>query len=256
MDYKYILYNLDDRGVATMKFNRPEKLNACNAQMQEEIVDAVHKTSRNPKVKIFVVTGEGRAFGSGIDLKNAVDFWSGKDAFPPAAGGLDGLMKNMDKITIAAVNGMAAGMYCDMALTCDFRIASDKAIFWEPYNRLVPPSAGSWYLPRMVGLQKAFSMLLLGEEVDAAEAYRIGLIYKTVPHDDLMKTVEDLIGKLLKLSPAVLHHTKHSIMKGLEQDFATAMEYIRYARALCGHLGIIGEAATALIEKREPRFKY
>lgn len=258
MDNKYIIYNVDDRGVATLKFNRPEKLNAWNDAMQIEIRTALEATNRNPKVKILLLTAEGRSFGSGLDLKDAADFgdWSAGGAFPPIAGGIDRIMKEMDKITIAAIDGMAAGMSCDIALSCDFRIASDKAAFWEPYFRLLPPSGGAWYLPRMVGLQKAFAMLILGEKVDAEEAYRIGLVYKTVPHDQLMSTVEEVIGKLLTLSPAVLHHTKHSIMKGLEQNFETTMEYIRYARALCGHLGIIEEAAKALIEKRPPTFKY
>lgn len=266
MSYKYILYDVDDRGVATLTFNRPEKLNATNSEMQAEIVDAVQKTDWNPKAKILVLTGAGKAFGSGMDLKDLVDAgnWSASSswypelgaAFPPHTAGLDRPIRNMNKITIAAVNGIAAGVFCDMTLNCDFRIASEKGSFWEPYYRLMPPSAGTWYLPRMVGLQKAFSMLVLGEKIDAQEAYRIGLVYKTVPHEELMNAVEDLIGKLLKLSPAVLQHSKRSILNGLEQDFVTTMEYIRYTRALCGHLGIIEEAAMALIEKRAPNFKH
>ena len=91
--------------------------------------------------------------------------------------------------------------------------------FWQAYAPLMPTCAGTWYLPRMVDLQKVIEMLLLGELVDAREAYRLGMVYKTIPSQDLMSSVEDLIRKLLQYSPEVLHHTKHSIMKGLEQEF-------------------------------------
>lgn len=258
MSYKYLVYDLDERGVATLKLNRPDKLNALNQEMQGEIKTALQEAGQDPKVKILVVTGEGRAFSAGLDVQETIGFgdWSELGAFPPGTGGLDRLMKEMDKITIGAVNGQAIGMGCDLALTCDFRIASEKASFWQAYARLMPPSAGTWYLPRMVGLQKALEMLLLGEPVDANEAYRLGLVYKTVPHQDLNSAVEELITKLLRYSPAVLHHTKHSIMKGLEQDFVTSMEYIRYARAVCAKLGIVEEAAKAIMEKRDPKFKY
>ena len=257
MSYEYLLCSVDDRGLATMKLNRPQKLNAMNFKMQGEIRGAIQKFGQDPQVKIILVTGEGRMFSSGVDVQEVAQLKEIKEtAFPPRAGGLDLLMKECDKITIAAVNGPAIGMGCDLTLTCDFRIASDKAVFWQAYARLMPPSAGTWYLPRLVGLQKAMEMLLLGEPVEAPEAARIGLVYKTVPHEELMREAERLIQKLLSFSPAVLHHTKHSILKGLEQDFATAMEHIRYTRAVCAHLGIIEEAARAIMEKRAPDWKY
>ena len=255
MSYESLIYAIDERGVATMKLNRPEKRNAINLGLMKEINSAIAEANQDPKVKIIVVTGEGSLFCAGADIVEFSDInW--KVPFPFPAGGIDRRLKETDKITVAAVNGPAIGMGCDLALTCDFRIASEKATFWQAYARIMPPSGGTWYLPRMVGLQKAMEMLLLGEPVDAQEALKIGLVYRTVPHGDLMKEVEELIQKLLQFSPAVLQHTKHSIMKGLEQDFATAMEHVRYTRAVCGNLGIVKEAINAILEKRAPIFKY
>jgi len=257
VDYKYLDCSVDERGVARMVLNRPDKLNAMNKDFQNEIAEAISRFGRDRKVKIIVVTGAGRAFSAGVDFMDLSQLKEVKETpFPLPAGRLDRLMKECDKITIAAVNGQAIGMGCDLALTCDFRIASQEATFWQAYARLMPPSAGTWYLPRLVGLQKAMEMLLLGEPVGAEEAGRIGLVYKTVPHDQLMAEVEVLIDKLLKFSPAVLAHTKHSIMAGLEQDFASAMEYVRFSRAVVAHLGVIDEAASALVQKRPPKWRY
>ena len=257
MDYKYLDCSVDDRGVATLKLNRPDKLNAMNKKFQNEIADAVTAFSQDKKVKIVVVTGAGRAFSAGVDFLDLSQLKDVKEtALPMPAGRLDRLMKECDKITIAAVNGQAIGMGCDLALTCDFRLASDKAVFWQAYARLMPPSAGTWYLPRLIGLQKAMEMLLLGEPVEAGEAAKIGLVYKTVPHDSLMDEVEVLIGKLLQYSPAIMAHTKHSIMAGLERDFASAMEYVRFSRAVVAHLGVIEEAASAMVQKRPPKWRY
>ncbi len=257
MNYRYLKCAVDERGVATVVLNRPQKLNAMNKAFQNEIAAAVTAFGQDRKVKIIVVTGEGRAFSAGVDFMDLSQLADIKEtAYPMAAGRLDKLMKECDKITIAAVNGQAIGMGCDLALTCDFRIASQEAVFWQAYARLMPPSAGTWYLPRLVGLQKALEMLLLGEPVAAEEAQRIGLVYKTVPHEALMAEVEVLVEKLLHFSPAVLHHTKHSTMKGLEQDFAAAMEYVRYSRTVCAHLGVIEEAASAMVQKRPPKWRY
>ncbi len=256
MEFETIKYTKDKRGVARLTLSRPEALNAQNAKMRSEVPMALREADADPEVKILVITGDGRAFCAGVDVKEVSQTSPSKkdQVWPDAAGAGDIAVRNVRKITIAAVNGPAIGMGCDLALCCDFRIASEKATFWEAYARLMPPSAGTWYLPRMIGLPKAMEMLLLGEPVEAKEAERLGMVYKVVPHNKLESATEELVGKLLKFSPAVLQFTKRSIMDGLEKNLAQAMDYISYTRYICYNMGIIGEAAKAIAEKRPPQY--
>jgi 2-(1,2-epoxy-1,2-dihydrophenyl)acetyl-CoA isomerase len=256
MDFETIKYTKDKRGVARLTLNRPEALNSQNAKMRSEIPAALRQADADPEVKILVVTGEGRAFCAGLDVKEASQRYGAKtvNPWPEPAGAGDINVRNVRKITIAAVNGPAVGMGCDLALCCDFRVMSEKGSLWEAYARLMPPSAGTWYLPRLVGLAKAMEILLLGEPVEAKEAERLGLVYKVVPHEKLENATEELIGKLLKYSPAVMQFTKRSIMDGLEKNLAQAMDYISYTRYICDNLGIIQEAAKAISQKRPPKY--
>ncbi len=255
MEYQTIKYIKDGRGVAKLTLNRPEVLNAMNLKMRAEQMNAFKEADSDPEVKILVITGEGRAFCAGLDVKEARETYGVKRSpWPETAGAGDIALRNIRKITIAAVNGPAIGAGCDLALCCDFRILSEKGSLWEAYARLMPPSAGTWYLPRLVGLSKAMEILLLGEPVDAKEAEKLGLALKVVPHDQLENATEELITKLLKFSPTVLHFTKRAIMNGLEKGFESTMDYISYTRYICDDLGIIREAAQAIAEKREPQY--
>ncbi|MFT3817478.1 MAG: enoyl-CoA hydratase/isomerase family protein [Rubrivivax sp.] len=158
------------------------------------------------------------------------------------------------KITIAAINGPAVGMSADIALSCDFRIMTDSANIWQAYARLMPPSGGTWLLPRMVGLSRAYQMILLGEPIDAKTCLEWGLAYKVVAGAQLDTAVETLVQKILEYSPAVMQFTKASIYGGLTKDFRNAMDYISWTRYVCENLGIAKEAANAIAEKRPPNY--
>src|SRR4051794_40263249 len=201
VEYETILYALDE-GVLTITLNRPDVLNAFNRKMTDEIQDALKKAERDPQVRCIVIGGAGRAFSSGEDLKarqaeGTTGFASTlRERYNPIIL----KMRNIEKPVIASVNGVAAGAGCSLALACDLRIASEKASFIEAFARvgLVPDSGASFFLPRLVGLGKALEMALTGDAVDAQEAYRIGLVNKVVPPDQLESATQELAGRLAR----------------------------------------------------------
>ncbi len=261
MERERTIYSVDERGVAKLIFNRPESLNATDSKMSNEIANTLREVNEDPRVKLLVVTGAGRYFGAGRDVKVAAKEMpeAGQArqtsvVWPQAAGAGDILMANVKKVTIAAVNGPAIGSSCDLALACDFRVMADTATLWEAYARFNAPSGGTWYLPRLIGLQSAMEMLLLGEPIDAKKALEWRLVYKVVPRDQLEKATEELVGKILKFSPAVMQYAKASIMGGLNKNLEDAMDIIRWYKFSVQNLGIIKEAAKAIVEKRDPKY--
>lgn len=252
------IYDVDGRGVAKLTLNRPEKLNAFDGKMQAEIAAALDEANSDHKVKILVITGKGRYFGAGLDVKQAAEAMpeagQQRTVWPAPAGAGDMRAAQVKKITIAALNGPAVGMSCDLAMACDFRIMAESATLWEAYARLMPPSAGTWYMPRMIGLQRAMEVMLLGEPIDAKKALDWGLVYQVVPDDQVEAATDRLVQKILRYSPAVMQFAKASILGGLSKDLASAMDYISWTRYVAQNLGIVKEAARAIAEKREPRY--
>jgi 2-(1,2-epoxy-1,2-dihydrophenyl)acetyl-CoA isomerase len=252
------LYSIDDRGVATLTLNRPEKLNSFDQEMRDEIGATLDEVNEDSKVKILVITGTGKYFSAGLDVAEAGEKMpeAGQERevwpFPAGAGDIKGA--NVKKINIAALNGPAIGMGADLALACDFRIMAESSNLWEAYARLMPPSAGTWFLPRMIGLQRAMEMLLLGEPLDAKKSLEWGLVYKVVPNDQLVAATDELCEKILRFSPAVMQFTKASILGGLNKDLVNAMDYISWTRYVTRNLGIVKEAAQAIAEKRKPKY--
>ncbi|MCA1659339.1 MAG: enoyl-CoA hydratase/isomerase family protein, partial [Verrucomicrobiaceae bacterium] len=184
MGYETIIYEKEN-GVATVTLNRPQALNAFVPEMNKEIMDALKAGERDSEVRCFMITGAGRAFCAGQDLKGRTPEQKGslgaslREKYNPMIRQI----RQMEKIVIAAVNGVAAGAGCNFALACDLRVASEDAKFIQSFVRvgLAPDSGGSFILPRLVGLSKAMELLLLGETVEAHEAQRIGLVAKVFP---------------------------------------------------------------------------
>jgi 2-(1,2-epoxy-1,2-dihydrophenyl)acetyl-CoA isomerase len=258
MERQRTIYSIDKRGVAKLILNRPEKLNAFDTRMQAEIAATLDEVNADPGIKILIITGKGRYFAAGLDVKEAQERMpeagEQKLVWPRPAGTGDIRAAQAKKITIAALNGPAVGMSCDLALACDFRIMAESATLWEAYARLMPPSAGTWFLPRMIGLQRAMEMLLLGEPIDAKKALEWGLVYRVVPDDQLEAATEELAQKILKYSPAIMQFAKSSILGGLNKNLVDAMDYISWTRYAAENLGISKEAARAIAEKRQPKY--
>jgi 2-(1,2-epoxy-1,2-dihydrophenyl)acetyl-CoA isomerase len=166
-------------------------------------------------------------------------------------------MQKMNKPVIAAINGIAAGGGLDAACACDIRIASDKATFSSVFVRrgIVPTMGGTYFLPRLVGVDKACELIWTGDLIDAREALRIGLVTKVVPHDELEAATEELAEKLAKGPPLAIARSKGMIYQGLDMELERAMDDIMEAWITLSRTEDHREALSAFLEKREPLFK-
>lgn len=257
MGYETILYGLDE-GVLTITLNRPDVLNAFNRKMTDEIADALKKAERDAAVRCIVFTGAGRAFSSGEDLKarqaeGVSDFGSTlKERYNPIIL----KMRNIDKPVLGAINGVAAGAGCSLALACDLRIASEKAQFIEAFVRvgLVPDSGSSFFLPRLVGLGKALEMAFLGDSVGAEESLRLGLVNRVVPPEELEGATRELALRLAKSPTKAVGLAKRAMNRALHMDLEQLLEYEVYAQEIAGASEDHKEGIAAFTEKRAANF--
>ncbi len=257
MDYETILYNLDE-GVLTITLNRPDVLNAFNRKMTDELQDAFKKAERDSAVRCIVLTGAGRAFSSGEDLKSRSangesDFGSTlRQRYNP----LVSKMRNIEKPVLGSINGVAAGAGCSIALACDLRIASDKGRFMEVFVRvgLVPDSGSSFFLPRLVGLGKALEMAFLGDEMGADEALRTGLVNRVVPSEELESATRELALRLAKSPTKAIGLAKRAINRALTMDLDQVLEYEVYGQEAAGASEDHQEGLAAFLENRAPNF--
>jgi len=259
--YEAIILSTDGP-IATIKLNRPDKLNAFGGPMREEILDALAKIAFNDAVRVLVVTGEGRGFSAGSDIDHLKKLREAKDE-----EGFRRVLANGQKITetmralpkpvIAAVNGACAGAGFSFALGCDIRIAAESATFGASFARigLHPDWGGSWFLPRLVGSANACELIFTGSMISAREAERIGLVNRVVPDDVLMKTVLDLANTMAKSAPRVVRLAKESIYRSLTSDLGTAFARETEVQTQCFYSEDFLEGLTAFKEKRRPEFK-
>jgi enoyl-CoA hydratase/carnithine racemase len=252
---------IDDRdGVRTLTIDRPQSRNGLTPELCQAIAAGVRGAPAD--VRAIVLTGANAAFCSGLDLKDAMQ--RGLRAGPEIERGMreyfHGAIRSLvdsDRPTIALVDGAAAGFGCDLALACDLRIASDRAVFGEIFVKrgLMPDGGGTWHLPRIVGLGRALELLLTGELVRADEALRIGLANRVYPHGEVMARTLELAGAIAKGPPLVHRAIKRAVYAGLDGDLAAALD-----REAVGQLELLAtrdftEGFTAFLQKREPRFE-
>ncbi len=262
MDYPDIIYTKEDR-IATIQLNRPDKMNAFTPDMSESIYRALEDSAADKEVRVIILTGSGRAFCAGADVKAMSQQLQSTDAprrgmkFHGGGVSMYSLMRNCDKPVIAAVNGVAAGGGVDLACACDIRIASDQARFAEVFIRrgMMPASGGTYFLPRLVGIDKALMMIWTGDMVDAAEAERIGLVTMVVPHDELEMATMELAEKLAKGPPLAIQRAKRTVYQGLEWNLDETLRNIGPIVDELNHTEDHKEGARAFVEKREPVFR-
>ena len=260
MEYTDIIYTKQE-GVATMTLNRPEAMNAFGAKMRDSIARAVDDASKDNEVRVLVITGTGRAFCTGADVKDMAEEVNtgrrGEEAARRFQFPLPRLLWKFSKPTIAAVNGVAVGGGLDLALACDVRIASDKARFAQVFIRrgLIPVTGGTYFLPRLVGLDRALLLTWTGDMVDAKEAERIGMVTMVVPHDELETTTRELAEKLAKGPPLAIQRAKRAIYEGLATDLDTAVNLAYSLSQELWESEDHKEGTRAFVEKREPKFR-
>lgn len=233
MDYKELTLETSDQ-VATVTLNRPEKLNALNHALQQEMLDVCERLKNDDTVRAIIWTGAGRGFCSGADLTGPrldgpapevswqermdEDSWVGRQAKA---------VYLVDKPSIAAVNGVAAGAGMSLALACDVRIGSDQARFKTVFaeRNLSPDSGMSYFLPRIVGSGNAMDLILTSRTVDAEEALRIGLLQKVVPHDLLLAEAKKYAAQIAALPPIAVLMTKRVVQRSLDHTFEDQLRY-------------------------------
>jgi enoyl-CoA hydratase len=256
MTYELLTFDVADR-IATITVNRPDKLNALNDAVMAELRIAIAEARRRADVGAVLLTGAGRAFVAGADIAELVD-QSSVDGKARAVRGQQVFRRfeTSPKPTLAAVNGFALGGGCELAMACHIRIASDKAKFGQPEVKLgiVPGYGGTQRLPRLVGKGRALELLLTGEMIDAAEAYRIGLVNRVVAADELISSARAILLSMLAQGPLALGHCIEAVDRGLDMplDDAIALE-AAYFGMLSGSADK-AEGMRAFLEKRPPKF--
>jgi enoyl-CoA hydratase/carnithine racemase len=249
-------------GVMTVTLNRPEKKNAMNGQMWRELIELFDEIEGSRETRVLVITGTGDGFCSGADLTDT----GNADTVAEGVGGSLRQMRVVGRCalrlhelhipTIAAVNGVAAGAGCNLALGCDLVVASDRARFSEIFSKrgLSVDFGGSWLLPRLVGLHRAKELVLLAEIIDATEADRIGLVNRVVPHDELVAAVTELATRLAALPPVQLSVSKRLLNQSLSVSMADALQFEDVAQVMSFQSADTAEAVLAFVEKRPPTF--
>ncbi len=270
MAYEDLIYKVEEKHIAVITLNRPEIMNALTHNTHEELGRAIHEADQDDEVRVVVLTGAGKGFCSGDDVKSI--FLGGgpegedseKKYMSSQLGYLQGEtldgggahLLHINKPTIAAVNGAAVGYGCDITLMCDMRIASERARFGEVFLRVgLIPDEGMIMLPRLVGLAKAYELILTADIIDGAEAARIGLVNKVVPHEELMPATMELAGRIANKPPISLKLAKEGIRRGLNMPLDEWNEWHSFAMRYCFATEDHKEGAMAFVEKREPVFK-
>jgi len=258
MSYETIILERKD-GVGTLTLNRPEKLNALNRKMTEELNSAIVEVAKDTGVRVLVVTGAGRGFCSGADIGDMAQatapvenrYWT-QMAHKVILG-----LTDLEKPVIAKVNGVAVGIGCSLALSADIIVASENAKFSLIFSRigLIPDGGSLFHLPRLVGPAKAKELIFTAKMVDAKEAERIGLINRAVPADELDKEVDMLAKQLAEGPTAAFGMAKKIINKGLNTDLSSVLEYEAFGQAIAGTTQDAQEGIMAFLEKRKPEFK-
>jgi 2-(1,2-epoxy-1,2-dihydrophenyl)acetyl-CoA isomerase len=255
--YQFLKYDVAN-GVGTITLNRPDVYNALNDEITYEMQDAFKAVAKDENVRVVVLTGEGKAFCSGQDLKAA----SGdqKRSFLQSLhkryNPIISAMRSLPKPIVCRLNGVAAGAGCSLALACDVIVAAEEATLIEVFINigLVPDSGSAFFLPRLVGMAKAFEMCSMGTRVKASEAAAIGLITKAVPADQLDATVKSYTDYYAAAPTKSIGLIKKMLNKSTTSTLEEMLEYEAYCQEIAGSSHDYKEGVTAFLEKRKPAF--
>jgi len=244
--------------IATLTLDRPEALNSLTVPLKEELLRAFHDVARDPAVRVVVLTGAGRAFCAGQDLRERLE----PDAAPLAVeireryNPIILAMRRLEKPIVGAINGIAAGAGASLAFACDIRIAAEGASFLLAFGRvgLIPDSGATWFLPRLVGPAKAAELAMTGEPLSAAEAERFGLVARVVPGAELAAEARTLAARLAAGAPRALALTKRALDHAADSTLEETLEYEAWLQGIVGATADHAEGIAAFMEKRPARF--
>ncbi len=256
--YTFITYAYAN-GVATLKLNRPEVYNALNDEITYELQDALKEASKDKQVRVLVLTGEGKAFCAGQDLKAAAgqEKRSFMESLHKRYNPIIRAMRNMPKPIICRLNGVAAGAGCSLALACDLIVASTEATLIEVFINigLVPDSGSSYFLPRVVGMAKAFELCSMGSRVKADEALVLGLVNQVATPDQLDEAVAKYTDYFANAPTRSIGLIKKMLNKSTTSSLEEMLEYEAYCQEIAGTSHDYKEGVQAFLDKRKPAFK-
>lgn len=247
-------------GIGYVTLNSPENLNPFTDEIRIGLIEVMQSYKIDPDVRAVIITGSGKAFSAGGDLRamqKPSSIVEKRDSFLNAFNELPKLVREMEKPVIAAINGYAVGAGCTFALACDLIIASEKAQFGIAFSKmgLGIDAGGTYLLPKAIGLAKAKELAFTGKNISAAEAERIGLINRVVPHNELMETAEELAREIIALPRVAIGVTKKLLNLGVDRTLDEALEMEAFAQAHCMEIPDHKEAVSAFLEKRKPNFE-
>lgn len=248
-----------NNGVSTLTLNRPEVFNSFNKGMAMALQDALDACAQDSSVRAIVITGEGKAFCAGQDLAEATD---------PNGPELKSIVRDhynpiilkireIEKPVIAAVNGVAAGAGANIALACDVTIATESASFIQAFSKigLIPDSGGTFFLPRIVGMQKAMALMMIGDKVMAVDAEKMNMIYKAVPDESFADYIHEFAVKIASMPTRGIGLTKRALNQSLFNSLDDQLEIEEKLQTEAGATYDFSEGVEAFLEKRKPVFK-
>ena len=249
----------DINGVCTLALNRPEVYNSFNQSMALQLQQQLDDCAANDEVRVIVITGIGKAFCAGQDLAEATD---------PNGPGLQTIVRDhynpiilkirsIEKPVIAAVNGVAAGAGANIALACDITIAKQSASFIQAFSKigLIPDSGGTFFLPRLIGMQKALALMMTGDKVSASEAEKLNMIYKAVDDESFDEEIENFANQLAIMPTRGLGLTKKAVNLGLFNSLEDQLDVEEKIQVEAGSTEDCAEGVAAFLQKRQPKFK-
>jgi 2-(1,2-epoxy-1,2-dihydrophenyl)acetyl-CoA isomerase len=257
MAYKFLLYGHSE-GTATICLNRPEVYNALNDEITFELQEALKVVAKEDAVRVVVLTGEGKAFCAGQDLKAspAGAKRSFMDSLSKRYNPIVRAMRSLPKPLVCRLNGVAAGAGCSLALACDMIIASEEATLIEVFINigLVPDSGSSFFLPRLVGMAKAFELCTMGSKTTAAEALALGLINRAVPREQLDSTVKEYTDYFATAPTKAIGLIKKMLQKSAHATLDEMLDYEAYCQEIAGSSADYREGVAAFLGKRKANF--
>lgn len=262
MNYKQITYKVTNH-VGVLTLNRPEAYNAMSDVMRNELRDVIGKISIDSDLRALIITGEGKAFCSGGDVKlmvsrmeSGMEFDERREIFRKDVAAMVKMIYDIKVPVIAAINGGAYGAGVSISLLCDIRIASENAKFGFLFGKrgLIPDWGANFFLPRLIGYSKAIELVTCGKIIDGKEALNCGLINQVVPSDQLMTTAMKVAQTIAEASPSAIMESKAALRLGLRQSMDEALEYEATTQSLCQLSKDHKEGVLAFVEKREPKF--
>lgn len=259
MEIRYIKSEINSY-VNIIRLTRTDVLNSFNRQMGEELYQILESASSNPDIRSILLTGSANAFSAGQDLNEVID----KDGLPVNPvdiilriyNPLVKLIRSIEKPIVCSVNGVAAGAGANIALACDIVVASSEAVFIQAFSKigLIPDTGGTFFLPRLIGLQRASALMMLGEKINAQEALQMGLVYKIFPPGQLFEAALTLAKTLAEMPTKSIGYIKKALNASLSNDLDSQLKLEAMFQEESGNTLDYIEGIKAFFEKRKPKF--